>query len=89
MIAHMTKYLCVVKPSKLKIMNQSIVFTPNVLNTLRSLPLEERLSITSALAGELLLGAGESTDLEPSENLVYQILRGYVLRASKAYTARH
>ena len=68
--------------------NRTIVFTPNVINTLRSLPVEERLSVTSALAGELLLGAGESTDLSPDENLVYQILRGFVERASEAYYSR-
>ena len=68
-------------------MNQSIVFTPQVINTLRSLPLDERLDIASALAGEMLLGAGESTELSPTENLIYQILRGYVQRASKAYNS--
>ncbi|MDE6300766.1 MAG: hypothetical protein K2M19_03540 [Muribaculaceae bacterium] len=66
-------------------MNHSIVFTPNVLNTLRALPVEERLNIASALAGEMLLGAGESIELAPTENLIYQILRGYVQRASKSY----
>ena len=68
-------------------MNQSIVFTPQVINTLRSLPLDERLDIASALAGEMLLGAGESTELGPTENRIYQILRGYVQRASKAYNS--
>ena len=66
-------------------MNQTLVFTPQVLNTLRSLPYAERLTVASALAGELLLGAGECSDLEPEVNLVYQILRNYITKDSKRY----
>ncbi len=70
-------------------MNQTaIVFTSNVINTLRALPYEERLAVASALAGELLLGAGQATDLEPEQNLVYSILRNYVHQASARYNSR-
>lgn len=68
-------------------MNKSIVFTPNVLNTLRSLPIEERMSVACALTGELLLGAGVSSNLSPEEDLVYQILRNYVEKASARYNS--
>lgn len=66
-------------------MNRSIVFTPAVLNTLRSLPYEQRLEVASALTGELLLGAGESTDMEPEPTMIYSILRFYVKQASDRY----
>ena len=66
-------------------MNQTIVITPNVLNTLRSLPYEERMSVASALAGEMLLGAGPCNDLSPEESMIYQILRFYVNQASARY----
>lgn len=53
-------------------MNRAIVITPHVINTLRSLPFEERMSVTSALAGELLLGTGPCDDLEPMETMIYR-----------------
>lgn len=66
----------------------AIVITPNVINTLRALPYEERLAVASALAGEMLLGAGVATDLAPEQDLVYTILRNYVQRASERYNNR-
>lgn len=66
-------------------MNQAIVITPNVLNALRSLPYEERMSVTSALAGEMLLGAGQCSNLKPMEEMIYNILRFYVNQASQRY----
>ena len=69
-------------------MNRTIVITPNVINTLRSLPLEERMSVASALAGEMLLGAGRCSDLAPEEDMIYQILRFYVNQASARYNAQ-
>lgn len=67
---------------------QAIVITPNVINTLRALPMEERLNVASALAGEMLLGVGVATDLEPDQGLVYAILRNYVEQASARYNSR-
>ncbi len=69
-------------------MNTSVVFTPNVLNTLRALPYEERMSVASALAGELLLGAGPCNDLEPEESMIYEILRFYINRDSARYNGK-
>lgn len=68
---------------------QAIVITANVINTLRALPYEERLNVASALAGEMLLGAGEATDLTPEQSLVYSILRNYVQQASARYNSRN
>lgn len=62
-------------------MNQNIVFTPHVINTLRALPVNERLNIASALAGEILLGT-EINDLEPIESMIYSILRFYIRQDS-------
>lgn len=65
--------------------SNAIVITSQVINTLRSLPYDERLSVASALASEMLLGMGPCSDLAPDENLIYQILRTYVERASNHY----
>lgn len=66
-------------------LNRPIVITSNVINTLRSLPYEERMNVASALAGEMLLGTGPCDNLAPEEDMVYQILRCYVNRASERY----
>lgn len=65
-------------------MNQTIVITPHVINTLRSLPYTERLNVASALAGEMLLGAC-ADDLEPIESMIYSILRFYIRQDSNRY----
>lgn len=89
-ITHAHLYLCTamknnINPLKQSNMNTAIVFTPHVLNTLRALPYEERTSVASALAGELLLGAGQCNDLAPEESMIYEILRFYVNQASARY----
>ncbi len=66
-------------------MNRTLVFTPQVLNTLRSLPYEERLSLASAMATEMLLGAGTCNDLQPEEDMIYSVIRYYVKQASDRY----
>lgn len=62
--------------------SQPIVITPHVLNTLRALPLDERLNVASALAGELLLGV-EIDDLDPDMTVVFSIIRSYIRRDSR------
>ena len=46
-------------------MNSNIVLSRYVINTINSLPEEERLSIASALAGEMILGAKLTNELNP------------------------
>ena len=67
-------------------MSKTIVITSHVINTLRSLPYEERMNVASALAGEMLLGTDPCSDLAPDEDLIYQILRGYVNRDSQRFS---
>lgn len=78
-------YLCDMQPKKPENMNNTIVITPNVINTLRSLPYDRRLSVASALAGEMLLGAGLADDMDAEDAMVYSILRFYVRQASERY----
>lgn len=63
-------------------MNRSIVLTPHVLNTINSLPEEERLAITCALAGEMILGTSIDKSLTPEQSMLYSIIRDYVRRDS-------
>lgn len=66
-------------------MNQSVYFSPRVINTLKSLPENEREVITSALASEFILGVVPSDDsLTPFQNILYTMIRSYVERDMKA-----
>lgn len=82
--AHHRAYLCNVDNNSLKytIMKQSIVITPHVLNTINALPMEERLAVASALAGELILGSELKDELTPIETMIYRIIRDYIERDS-------
>jgi hypothetical protein len=63
-------------------MNQSIVLTPHVLNTINSLPKEERIAIASALAGEMILGTSIEGALTAEQTMLYAIIRDYIKRDS-------
>lgn len=75
------------KTNKEIAMNEAIVITPKVLNALRSLPKEERASVATALAENILLGITDSVEsrLKPVEQMIYNILRFYVTQASSRY----
>lgn len=61
-------------------MSTGFVITPNVLNTINSLPEQERLSIVCTLAGEMLLGVKREEGLSPMEKVIYAIIRQYIQR---------
>lgn len=63
-------------------MNKSILLTPHVLNTINALPTEQRISIATAIAGELILGANIDNSLSGTDGMVYAIIRDYIMRDS-------
>lgn len=65
-------------------MDRSIIITPHVINTLKSLPAEERVAITNALAEDMILG-DDVTDLSPYQQMIYSIIRFYVERDTAKY----
>lgn len=64
-------------------MKQSLVITPRVINTIKSLPEAERVSIVSAIAGELILGHDASSSLTPMESIVYAMIRSSIEHDSR------
>lgn len=66
-------------------MNSNIVLSRYVINTINSLPEEERLSIASALAGEMILGAKLTNELNPQEEMIYTVIRNFIMRDSHDY----
>lgn len=63
-------------------METTFVISPRVINTINSLPVEERLAVTSALAAELILGAESTgdTSLTPMQEVIYSMIKMYVRR---------
>ncbi|MGN0219268.1 MAG: hypothetical protein ACI4AX_03175 [Muribaculaceae bacterium] len=66
-------------------MKSNIVLSRYVINTINSLPENERLSIASALAGEMILGAKLTNELNPQEEMLYSVIRNFIMRDSHEY----
>ena len=69
-------------------METAFVITPHVVNTLNSLPEQERVAVTSALAVELLLGTRCQGELSPMQEVIYTRLSHYVRRDTERFNAR-
>lgn len=61
-------------------MNAPFFISPRVVNTLNSLPEEDRLALVSTIASELVLGCKSDKELTPLQQLAYTIIRQYVVR---------
>ncbi|MDE5555619.1 MAG: hypothetical protein K2J10_10620 [Muribaculaceae bacterium] len=68
-------------------MNNSIVLSQNVLNTIKSLPREQQFSIVSAIAGEMIFGAKVKDELNDEEKRLYAIIKSDVCRDSMSYSS--
>jgi len=69
-------------------MNDSIVLSRDVLNTIKSLPKEQQLSIVSAIAGEMIFGAVLRNELSEEERRVYAVIKTNVKHDSQLYACR-
>lgn len=65
-------------------MEATVTITPRVINTITSLPAEDRDAITTALARELILGQEVDSLLSPMQAIVYAIVKHYVKQDSMA-----
>ena len=64
----------------------SILITTHVINTINSLPDEERTAIANTLAAELILGEKPEDSLSPMQEMIYSIIRFYVKQDTIKYT---
>ncbi len=63
-------------------MKGSIVITPNVINTIKALPSEERKVIANALISDIILGNDPKDELSPMHEMIYSIIRFYIKQDS-------
>lgn len=61
-------------------MNSQVLFSRNVINTLRSLPEADREPIVNALAAEFILGLDPLDGLSALQSRLYFVIRFYVTR---------
>ena len=61
-------------------MNSQVLFSRNVINTLRSLPEADRTPIANALTAEFILGADPLDGLTALQSRLYFVIRFYVSR---------
>ena len=59
-------------------MATTFTISPRVIDTISSLPIEDRDVITTALARDLILGQDVTSSLSPMQAIVYAIVRFYV-----------
>lgn len=68
-------------------MKSTVVFTPNVINTLNALPENERLSIACALVGEMIFGQDAMGALNSVEKMLYTMIRYNVRQDSERFSS--
>lgn len=66
----------------MKVMNQAIVLTPHVINTINSLPEEERVAVASAFVSEMIMGVNPDESLSPLQKMLYSVIKLYVQQDS-------
>ncbi len=59
-------------------MNRAFYISQHVIDTINSLPIDERVSISSAIIGELILGESAKEHLSPTEVMLYSVIRRYI-----------
>ena len=59
-------------------MANAIFISPRVIDTITSLPSDDRQTITAALSHEFILGGDPYTMLTPVQGIVYAMIRHYV-----------
>ncbi|MBR5551956.1 MAG: hypothetical protein IKV83_08580 [Muribaculaceae bacterium] len=64
---------------------QSILISPRVINTINSLPEDERIAVVSAFVGDMIMGVRVEDSLTPIQTMLYAVIKSYVQRDSLQY----
>lgn len=66
-------------------MSKTIVISDDVINTINSLSEEDRITMSAAIAGELICGHSVEKNLNSMQRVIFAILRNSVRRSTAAY----
>ena len=73
------------KPKNILNMGTTFIITPHVINTINSLPVEERIAITAALAGVMMLGTDSTSSISQVQEIIFSMIRQYVRRDTERF----
>ena len=62
-----------------------IVITQHVINTINSLPEEERIAVAGAIISEMILGVNPERELSSLQTMLYSVIRFYVQQDSEKF----
>lgn len=68
-------------------MNKTFVISDDVINTINSLPEEDRIAISAAITGEMICGHNVEGNLNSMQRIILSIIRASVKRSTEAYNA--
>ncbi len=66
-------------------MSKTIVISDDVINTINSLSEEDRITMSAAIAGELICGRSVEDNLTSMQRIIFSIIRNSVKRSTAAY----
>ncbi|GEM_PF-774212 len=67
------------------VMNNPVILSSRVIDTINSLPETERIAVASAISAQLILGADASSALSPIENMLFSMICSYVRHDTAQY----
>ncbi|MBR3830594.1 MAG: hypothetical protein IKJ52_05020 [Muribaculaceae bacterium] len=73
----------------MKAMNNSIVISSHVINTINSLPKEEQITVASAFVSEMIMGENPEGELSPLQTMLYSVIRFYVQQDSAKFNGAY
>ncbi len=69
-------------------LNKTFVINDDVINTINSLSEEDRISISAAIAGEMICGRSVEDNLTSMQRIIFSIIKSAVKRSTEAYNSR-
>jgi hypothetical protein len=66
------------QPNYLSAMSTPVYISPRVIDTVTSLPVEDRIPISNALSMEFILGIDPADTLTPMQGMLYAMIKFYV-----------
>lgn len=66
-------------------MSKTIVISDDVINTINSLNEEDRITMSAAIASELICGHSAEKSLSSMQRIIFSIIRSSVKRSTDAY----
>lgn len=69
--------------------NKPILITPHVINTINSLPEEERIAVASAFISDMIMGVNPENSLSSLQTMLYSIIKFQVQQDTIRFIKNH